>query len=85
MSTMRVCGGDPSGWVFKAGMRGFPHGCEPEPYEGELWVEVSPKGWRPMTWAPMKRCSEDCEAKGRYQTASNNMKPEPLVFTVNVL
>ncbi|MEM4004060.1 MAG: hypothetical protein QXM43_00305 [Desulfurococcaceae archaeon] len=23
-------------------------------------------------------CPEDCEAKGRYQTTSTNMKPEPL-------
>ncbi|MEM1731057.1 MAG: hypothetical protein QXY26_08040 [Ignisphaera sp.] len=53
-STMWVYGKDLSGWVFKAGMRGFLHGCEPEPYEGELWVGVSPKGWRPMMWAPMK-------------------------------
>ncbi|MEM1771116.1 MAG: hypothetical protein QXN65_03625 [Ignisphaera sp.] len=33
---------------------GFLHGCEPEPYEGELWVGVSPKGWRPMIWTSMK-------------------------------
>ncbi|MEM4613852.1 MAG: hypothetical protein QXJ56_07865 [Ignisphaera sp.] len=53
-STMWVHGKDPSGWVFKARMWGFPHSCEPELDEGELWVGVSPKGWRPMTWAPMK-------------------------------
>ncbi|MEM4924504.1 MAG: hypothetical protein QXE70_09095 [Ignisphaera sp.] len=33
---------------------GVSHSCEPELDEGELWVGVSPKGWRPMTWAPMK-------------------------------
>ncbi|MEM0152847.1 MAG: hypothetical protein QXP12_01810 [Ignisphaera sp.] len=33
-------------------MWGFPHSNELD--EGELWVGVSPKGWRPMTWAPMK-------------------------------
>ncbi|MEM1678345.1 MAG: hypothetical protein QXV81_05995 [Ignisphaera sp.] len=51
-STMWVYGKDPSGWVFKAGMWGFPHSNELD--EGELWVGVSPKGWRPMMWAPMK-------------------------------
>ncbi|MEM1606036.1 MAG: hypothetical protein QXW41_07340 [Fervidicoccaceae archaeon] len=47
-------GKDPSGWVFKARMWGFPHSCEPELDEGELWVGVTLNGWRPMTWAPMK-------------------------------
>ncbi|MEM4052836.1 MAG: hypothetical protein QW646_03675 [Ignisphaera sp.] len=44
------------GWVgaSNASMWGFPHSCEPEPYEGELWVGVSPKGWRPMIWTSMK-------------------------------
>ncbi|MEM4863155.1 MAG: transposase, partial [Candidatus Nezhaarchaeales archaeon] len=35
-------------------MWGFPHSCEPELDEGELWVGVTLNGWRPMTWAPMK-------------------------------
>ncbi|MEM1645031.1 MAG: hypothetical protein QXL96_04030 [Ignisphaera sp.] len=51
---MRVYGKDPSGWVFKARMWGFPHSNEPELDEEELWVGVTLNGWRPMTWAPMK-------------------------------
>jgi len=36
-------------------MWGFPHSNEPEQsYEGELWAGVTPNGWRPMIWAPMK-------------------------------
>jgi len=36
-------------------MWGFPHSNELEQsYEGELWVGVTPNGWRPMIWAPMK-------------------------------
>ncbi|MEM1668373.1 MAG: zinc ribbon domain-containing protein [Ignisphaera sp.] len=35
-------------------MWGFPHSCEPELDEGELWIGVTLNGWRPMTWAPMK-------------------------------
>ncbi|MEM0216676.1 MAG: zinc ribbon domain-containing protein [Candidatus Bathyarchaeia archaeon] len=32
----------------------FPHSCEPELNEGELWVGVTLNGRRPMTWALMK-------------------------------
>ncbi|MEM1970592.1 MAG: zinc ribbon domain-containing protein [Sulfolobales archaeon] len=35
-------------------MWGFPHSCEPELDEGELWIGVILNGWRPMTRAPMK-------------------------------
>ncbi|MEM1651615.1 MAG: zinc ribbon domain-containing protein [Sulfolobales archaeon] len=35
-------------------MWGFPHSCEPELDEGELWIGVILNGWRPMTWAPME-------------------------------
>ncbi|MEM4530234.1 MAG: zinc ribbon domain-containing protein [Candidatus Methanomethylicaceae archaeon] len=35
-------------------MWGFPHSCESELNEGELWVGVTLNGRRPMTWAPMK-------------------------------
>ncbi|MEM4815413.1 MAG: zinc ribbon domain-containing protein [Ignisphaera sp.] len=45
-------------------MWGFPHSCELELDEEELWVGVTLNGWRPMTWAPMKRCPEDNETKG---------------------
>ncbi|MEM4848646.1 MAG: hypothetical protein QXM55_03330 [Ignisphaera sp.] len=43
-STMWVYGKDPSGWVFKARMWGFPHSNEPELDEGELWVGVTLNG-----------------------------------------
>ncbi len=43
-------------WVgaSNASMWGFLHGCEPEPYESELWVGVTLNGWRPMVRVPMK-------------------------------
>ena len=47
-------------------MRGFPHSNDPEEtMKGELWVGVTPSGWSPVTWIPMKRDPEGCEAKGR--------------------
>jgi hypothetical protein len=46
-------------------MRGFPHSNYPEEtMRGELWVGVTPSGWSPVMWIPMKRGSEGCEAKG---------------------
>jgi hypothetical protein len=48
---------DPRGGVEvkRSRMWGFPHSNEPEQcYEGELWAGVTPNGWRPMIWAPMK-------------------------------
>jgi putative transposase len=36
-------------------MRGFPHSDDPEEaVKGELWVGVTPRGWSPVTWTPMK-------------------------------
>ena len=47
-------------------MRGLPHSDEPDKWmSGELWVGVTPSGWSPVTWVPMKWGSEGCEAKGR--------------------
>jgi putative transposase len=47
-------------------MRGLPHSNDPErKVKGELWVGVTPSGWSPVIWIPMKRGSEGCEAKGR--------------------
>jgi putative transposase len=47
-------------------MRGFPHSNDPEiSMMGELWVGVTPSGWSPVTWIPMKRDPEGSEAKGR--------------------
>jgi hypothetical protein len=47
-------------------MRGLPHGNEPEEtMMVELWVGVTPSGWSPAIWIPMKRDPEGGEAKGR--------------------
>ena len=47
-------------------MRGFSHSNDPEKaVKGELWAGVTPSGWSPVIWIPMKRGSEGCEAKGR--------------------
>jgi len=47
-------------------MRGFPHSDDPEEaVKGELWVGVTPSGWSPVIWIPVKRDPEGCEAKGR--------------------
>jgi putative transposase len=47
-------------------MRGFPHSDDLEKtMKGELWVGVTPSGWSPVIWIPMKRDPEGCEAKGR--------------------
>jgi putative transposase len=46
-------------------MRGLPHSNVPEKVEGELWVGVTPSGWSPVTWIPMKRNPESCETRGR--------------------
>jgi len=47
-------------------MRGFPHSNDPEiSMMEELWVGVTPSGWSPVTWIPMKRGPEGDEAKGR--------------------
>jgi hypothetical protein len=47
-------------------MRGFPHSNDPEEtMKGELWVGVTQSGWSPVTWIPVKRDPEGCEAKGR--------------------
>jgi putative transposase len=47
-------------------MQGFPHSDDPEKtMKGELWVGVTPSGWSPVIWIPMKRDPEGSEAKGR--------------------
>jgi len=47
-------------------MRGFPHGNDPEEtMKGELLAGVTPSGWSPVTWIPVKRGPEGSEAKGR--------------------
>jgi putative transposase len=47
-------------------MRGFPHSNDPEEtMKGELLVGVTPSGWSPVTWIPVKRGPEGSEAKSR--------------------
>jgi len=47
-------------------MRGFPHSDDPEKaMKGELWAGVTPSGWSPVIWIPVKRDPEGSEAKGR--------------------
>jgi hypothetical protein len=46
-------------------MRGFPHSDDPEKaVKGELWAGVTQSVWSPVTWIPVKRDPEGCEAKG---------------------
>ena len=72
---------DPSGRVKgkKPRMWGFPHSYEPEEiYEGELWVGVTPNGWRPMIRAPMKGALRPRKPREeRLIQKSTAMKPEP--------
>ena len=36
-------------------MRGFPHSDDLEKtMKGELWVGVTPSGWSPVMWVPVK-------------------------------
>jgi hypothetical protein len=50
----------------RARRRGYTHGNEPEEVMMvELWVGVTPSGWSPAIWIPMKRDPEGFEAKGR--------------------
>ena len=53
---MRVRSRDPSGCSGRyARMRGLPHSGEPDEWmSGELWVGVTPSGWSPVAWVPMK-------------------------------
>jgi len=47
-------------------MRGLPHSNDLDEWvRGKLRVGVTPSGWSPMIWAPMKRGSEGSETKGR--------------------
>jgi putative transposase len=44
----------------------FSHSNDPgEALKVELWVGVTPSGWSPVIWIPMKRSPEGREAKGR--------------------
>ena len=53
-------------WREESRMREFPHSNDPEEaVKGELWAGVTPSGWSPVTWIPMKRDPEGSEAKGR--------------------
>jgi hypothetical protein len=56
-------------------MRGFPHSYDPEEtMRGELWVGVTPRGWSPVTWIPMKGVLR--AVKPRVEgLVSKNIKP----------
>jgi hypothetical protein len=61
-------------------MRGFPRSDDPEKaMKGELWAGVTPSGWSPVTWIPVKRGPEGSEAKGK---GLSPMKPEPPTSTL---
>jgi hypothetical protein len=64
---MRVYCGDPRGACLgESRDAGFPHSDDPEEtMKGELWVGVTLSGRSPVTWIPVKRDPEGCEAKGR--------------------
>jgi len=47
------------------GCRGFPTAMTRRKVKGELLVGVTQSGQSPVARTPMKRGSEDCEAKGR--------------------
>jgi len=54
------------GCVLRGQDAGFPHSNDPEEtMKGELWAGVTPSGWSPVTWIPVKRNPEGSEAKGR--------------------
>jgi len=81
-TAVRVKGRDPSGRPGRyVRMRGLPHSDGPDKWmSGELWVGVTPSGWSPVMWAPMKRGSEGSEAKGRevhINPHKTPMKPRP--------
>ncbi|MEM1677860.1 MAG: hypothetical protein QXU96_02145 [Ignisphaera sp.] len=42
---------------------GFPHSCEPEPYEGGAVGRGFPKGVEADDMGSNEGCPEDCEAK----------------------
>jgi hypothetical protein len=57
-------------------MRGFPHSNDPEEtMRGELWVGVTPSGWSPVMWIPVKGVLRT--VKSRVEgLVSNNIKPD---------
>jgi hypothetical protein len=78
---MRVYRGDPRGACLRgdARMRGFPHSNDPEEtMKGELWAGVTPSGWSPVTWIPVKRNPEGSEAKGRGLDIKPNETQTPV-------
>ena len=81
-TAVRVKGRDPSGRPGRyVRMRGLPHSDDLDEWvRVELWVGVTPSGWSPVTWAPMRGGSEGCEAKGRgvhINPHKTPMKPGP--------
>jgi hypothetical protein len=56
-------------------MRGFPHSNDPErTMRGELWVGVTPRGWSPVMWIPMKGVPRTVKPRVE-DLVSKNIKP----------
>jgi len=56
-------------------MRGFPIAMTRRKVEGELWVGVTPSGWSPVIWIPMKGVLR--AVKPRVEgLIPNNIKPD---------
>jgi hypothetical protein len=59
-------------------MRGFPCSDDPEKaVKGELWAGVTPSGWSPVTWIPVKGILRAVKPRAKG-LISSPMKPEPL-------
>jgi len=51
---------------------GFPHSSDPEKMvKGELWVGVTPSGWSPVIWIPMKGVSRAVKPRVEGLISSN--------------
>jgi len=72
-------------WVYRedpreVGLRrsqdaGFPHSSDPEKaVKGELWAGVTPSGWSPVIWIPMKGVLRAVKPRVEGLTP-NNVKP----------
>jgi putative transposase len=56
-------------------MRGFPHSNDPEgTVKEELWVGVTPSGWSPVVWIPMKGILRAVKPR-EEGSIPNNIKP----------
>ncbi|MEM1876845.1 MAG: hypothetical protein QXH21_08700, partial [Ignisphaera sp.] len=72
------------GWVgaYNAGMWGFPTAVNRNHMKGELWVGVSPKGWRPMIWAPMKGAPRTVKPRVDNKQHQPTQNPNPSMLSI---